>query len=191
MWRARTVLQLYVAFCGEIRVGMFIPIQGYSRSRGFDPNADRLGSGLSYSTPTYHLHGHGRLLRNGHSRSACASLGSFCAAEPYEYLFNTTHPAQAGTEVTVEALMAVVRRSTEAFHPELALGDPFFITLWEVRRPIECTLELRSSVFCSSRHRYRSLVQQRLRRGRPMHLSLPSPCIPTPNSYPLKSLWKM
>ena len=77
-------------------------------------------------------------------------------AEPYQYLFNTTHPAQAGTERTVEALMAVVRRSTEAFHPELALGDPFFIALWEVRRPIECTLELRSSVFCSSRHRYRS-----------------------------------
>ena len=31
---------LYVAPCGGIRVGMHIPIEGYSRSRGTDPNAD-------------------------------------------------------------------------------------------------------------------------------------------------------
>ena len=43
------------AFCGEICVGMYCPIEGYSRSRGIDLDANVPGKGRVLLN-THHLH---------------------------------------------------------------------------------------------------------------------------------------
>ena len=113
------------------------------------------------------------------------------STEPYKYLFNSTHRAQAGIEATVDDHIVRIRRSIESLPPRFRLEDPLNITLWQVRRGWRALYNC-AHTLCSSTYRARSLVQlqQRLRRRRPMHLSLSSTWIPTPNLYHLINVWK-